>query len=164
METAPIRADLEQLITVEATAPPTSTVGTPFVVTIRPYDVDHAAEALRLHGGRRQLVRASVHGGGGSIDPASVRSAPPTEPDVTVSTESDGTTATFRYDSVVPATESIEFPEATFEVTPRTPGRVAITFSGYEQSITFDVDGDRRVVRTICTSRFGTPVAWSDAT
>ena len=58
--------------------------------------------------------------------------------------ESDGTTATFRYDSVVAATESIEFPEATFEVTPSAPGRVVITFSGYEQSITFDVDGDRQ--------------------
>ena len=162
METAPIRADLEQLITVEGTAPATSTVGTPFVVTIRPYDADHAADALRLHGGRRQLVRPSVHGGRG-LDRPGFRPdrLPPTEPDVAVSTESDGTTATFRYDSVVPATESIEFPEATFEVTPSAPGRVVITFSGYEQSITFDVDGDQRVVRTICTSRFGTPVAWS---
>ncbi len=76
-----------------------------------------------------------------------------------MSAESDGTTATFRYDSVVPATESIEFPEATFEVTPSAPGRVVVTFSGYEQSITFDVDGEQRVVRTICTSRFGTPAA-----
>jgi hypothetical protein len=41
---------------------------------------------------------------------------------------------------------------------------VVTTFSGYEQSITFDVEGERRVVRILCTSRFGTPVAWSDAT
>ncbi len=164
METAPIRTGLEQLITVEGTAPATSTVGTPFVMTILPYTL---TMPLTLYGftvvDGSSFVRAFTVEGG-SIDPASVQSTPPTEPDVTVSTESDGTTATFRYDSVVPATESIEFPEATFEVTPSAPGRVVITFSGYEQSITFDVDGDRRVVRTICTSRFGTPVAWSDAT
>jgi len=93
-----------------------------------------------------------------------VQSAPPTEPDVAVSTESDGSTATFRYDDVVPATTSIVFPEATFEVVPSAPGRVVITFSGYEQSITFDVEDEQRKVRIFCTSRFDTPVAWSDAT
>jgi hypothetical protein len=162
--TSPTHTDVEQLITVEATAPPTATVGTPFVVTIRPYTLTMPPT---LYGftvvDGSSFVRAFTVDGG-SIDPASVRSTAPTDPDVAVSTESDGSTATFRYDSVVPATESIEFPEATFEVTPSAPGRVAITFSGYEQSITFAVDGDQRVVRIICTSRFGTPVAWSDAT
>jgi hypothetical protein len=162
--TSPTRTDVEQLITVEGAAPPTSTVGTPFVVTIRPYTL---VMPPTLYGftvvDGSAFVRAFTVDGG-SIDPASVRSAAPAEPDVAVSTESDGTTATFRYDSVVPATDSIEFPEATFEVTPTAPGRVVITFSGYEQSITFDVDGAATVVRTICTSRFGTPVAWSDAT
>lgn len=162
--TSPTRTDVEQLITVDATAPPTSTVGTPFVVTIRPYTLTMPP---KLYGftviDGSSFVRAFTVDGG-SIDPASVQSTPAGEPDVAVSTKSDGTTATFRYDSVVPATESIEFPEATFEVVPSAPGRVVITFSGYEQSITFDVDGERRVVRTICTSRFGTPAAWSDAT
>jgi hypothetical protein len=162
--TSPTRTDVEQLITVEATAPTTSTVGTPFVVTIRPYTLTMPP---KLYGftviDGSSFVRAFTVDGG-SIDPASVRSTPAAEPDVAVSAESDGTTATFRYDSVVPATESIEFPEATFEVVPSTPGRVVITFSGYEQSITFDVDGVATVVRTICASRFRTPVAWSDAT
>jgi hypothetical protein len=164
METSPIRTGLEQLITFEGTAPATSTVGTPFVVTIRPYvlGMPPTLYGFTVVDGSSFVRAFTVQGG--SIDPASLQSTPPSEPDVTVSTESDGTTATFRYDSVVPATESIEFPEATFEVTASAPGRVAITFSGYEQSITFDVDGDRRVVRTICTSRFATPVAWSDAT
>ncbi len=164
METSPIRTGLEQLITVEGAAPPTSTVGTPFVVTIRPYTLTMPPKLYGFTVVEGSSFVRSFTVEGGSIDPASVRSAPPTEPEVTVSTESDGTTATFRYDSVVPATESIEFTEATFEVTASTPGRVVITFSGYEQSITFDVDGDHRIVRTICSSRFGTPVAWSDAT
>jgi hypothetical protein len=164
METDPVRADFEQLITVDGTAPPTSSVGSAFVVTIRPYELTMPPT---LYGftvvDGSSFVRAFTVDGG-TIDPASVRSAPPAEPDVTVTAESDGTTATFRYDSVVVATESITFPEATFEVTPSAPGRVVTTFSGYEQSITFDVEGEQRVVRILCTSRFGTPVAWSDAT
>lgn len=164
LETEPVRSDLEQLITVDGTAPPASVVGTPFVVTIRPYEL---VMPTTLYGftvvDGSSFVRAFTVDGG-TIDPASVRSAPPAEPDVTVTAESDGTTATFRYDSVVVATESITFPEATFEVTPSAPGRVVTTFSGYEQSITFDVEGEQRVVRILCTSRFGTPVAWSDAT
>lgn len=161
---SPTRTDLDQLITVEASAPPTSTVGTPFVVTIRPYTLRMPE---KLYGftvvDGSGFVRAFT-ANGGTIDPASVRSTPSTEADVAVSAESDGTTATFRYDSVVPATESIEFPEATFEVTPSAPGRVVITFSGYEQSITFAVDGAPTVVRTVCSSRDDTPLAWSDAT
>jgi hypothetical protein len=164
METDPVRADFEQLITVDGTAPPTSSVGSPFVVTIRPYELTMPPT---LYGftvvDGSSFVRAFTVDGG-TIDPASVRSAPPTGPDVAVSAESDGSTARFRYDSVVVATESITFPEATFEVTPSAPGRVVTTFSGYEQSITFDVEGEQRVVRILCTSRFGTPVAWSDAT
>ena len=77
METEPIRADFEQLITVEGTAPPTSTVGTPFVVTIRPYDLRMPP---KLYGftvvDGSSFVRAFTVDGG-SIDPASVRSTPP---------------------------------------------------------------------------------------
>jgi hypothetical protein len=162
--TSPVRTDLPQLIAVEASAPPASTVGSPFVVTVQPstLTMPRTLYGFTVIDGS-SFVRAFTVSGG-TIDPESIGSAPPTGPDVTVSTASDGTTATFRYDGVVPATESIEFPEATFAVTPSAPERVVITFSGYEQSITFDVDGSPTVVRTICTSRYGTPLAWSDAT
>ena len=162
--TSPIRTDLPQLIPVEASAPPTSTVGTPFVVTIAPYTLrmpETLYDFTVIDGS--SFVRGFTVSGG-TIDPASVDSTPPAEPGVAVSTESDGTTVTFRYDGVIPATGSIEFPQATFAVTPSAPGRAVIRFSGYEQSITFDVDGSPTAVRTICTSRYDTPLAWSDAT
>ena len=64
METAPFRTGLEQLITVEGTAPATSTVGTPFVMTILPYTltmpltlygftVVDGSSFVRVHRGRR---------------------------------------------------------------------------------------------------------------